>query len=75
MEHSSGVRQSARINFDDDLAANGRRFQSKNAFLANTMERLEERFVEGHDGKSEGNCCSFFLFLFLIYTFLCLCIY
>lgn len=52
-EHSSGVRQSARINFDDDLVANGKRYQSKNAFLANTMERLEERFVEGHDGKSE----------------------
>ncbi|XP_034243948.1 kinesin-like protein unc-104 isoform X7 [Thrips palmi] len=53
-EHSSGVRQSARINFDDDLVANGKRYQSKNAFLANTTERLEERFVEGHDGKSEA---------------------
>lgn len=53
-EHSSGVRQSARINFDDDLVANGKRYQSKNAFLANAIERVEERFVEGHDGKTDG---------------------
>lgn len=53
-EHSSGVRQSARINFDDDLVSSEKRYQSKNSFLANTIERLEERFVEGHDGKSEG---------------------
>ncbi|XP_052128712.1 kinesin-like protein unc-104 isoform X4 [Frankliniella occidentalis] len=52
-EHASGVRQSARINFDDDLIVSGKRYQSKNAFLANTKERLEERFVEGHDGRSE----------------------
>ncbi|XP_043482609.1 kinesin-like protein unc-104 isoform X4 [Leptopilina heterotoma] len=52
-EYSSGVRQSARISFEDDLFG-GHKHSKRNTLLAQTLEKnqqillQEERVVEGH---------------------------
>ncbi|KAL6447859.1 hypothetical protein ACFW04_000152 [Cataglyphis niger] len=53
-EYSSGVRQSARISFEDDLFG-GHKHNKRNTLLAQTLEKNrqimlhEERVVEGHN--------------------------
>ncbi|XP_018372678.1 PREDICTED: kinesin-like protein unc-104 isoform X15 [Trachymyrmex cornetzi] len=53
-EYSSGVRQSARISFEDDLFG-GHKHNKRNSLLAQTLEKNrqimlhEERVVEGHN--------------------------
>ncbi|XP_070157125.1 kinesin-like protein unc-104 isoform X8 [Polyergus mexicanus] len=53
-EYSSGVRQSARISFEDDLFG-GHKHNKRNTLLAQTLEKNrqivlhEERMVEGHN--------------------------
>ncbi|XP_025155584.1 kinesin-like protein unc-104 isoform X10 [Harpegnathos saltator] len=53
-EYSSGVRQSARISFEDDLFG-GQKHNKRNTLLAQTLEKNrqimlhEERVVEGHN--------------------------
>ncbi|XP_017795607.1 PREDICTED: kinesin-like protein unc-104 isoform X4 [Habropoda laboriosa] len=66
-EYSSGVRQSARISFEDDLFGNQKQ-NKRNTLLTQTLEKNrqilmhEERVVEGHndqkDVKDEDDICD-----------------
>ncbi|XP_053983682.1 kinesin-like protein unc-104 isoform X16 [Hylaeus anthracinus] len=66
-EYSSGVRQSARISFEDDLF-DGHKQNKRNTLLTQTLEKNrqillnEERVVEGHneqkDVKDEDDICD-----------------
>lgn len=47
-EYSSGVRQSARISFDDDLFIGQRQVRKSNP-------HVEERVVEGQGGQDDGD--------------------
>ncbi|XP_050470318.1 kinesin-like protein unc-104 isoform X4 [Bombus flavifrons] len=57
-EYSSGVRQSARISFEDDLFGNQKQ-NKRNTLLTQTLEKNrqillhEERVVEGHNEQKE----------------------
>ncbi|XP_026675517.1 kinesin-like protein unc-104 isoform X3 [Ceratina calcarata] len=57
-EYSSGVRQSARISFEDDLFGNHKQ-NKRNTLLTQTLEKNrqillhEERVVEGHNEQKE----------------------
>ena len=48
-EYLSGVRQSARISFDDELFIGQQRPSKRNSLLAQTLEKnhIDERVVEG----------------------------
>ncbi|XP_061937801.1 kinesin-like protein unc-104 isoform X27 [Apis cerana] len=58
-EYSSGVRQSARISFEDDLFGNNQKQNKRNILLTQTLEKNrqillhEERVVEGHNEQKE----------------------
>ncbi|XP_034947689.1 kinesin-like protein unc-104 isoform X4 [Chelonus insularis] len=59
-EYSSGVRQSARISFEDDLFGSHQRGTKKSTLLTQTLEKnqqmimQEERIVEGQTETKEG---------------------
>ncbi|XP_043798283.1 kinesin-like protein unc-104 isoform X18 [Apis laboriosa] len=58
-EYSSGVRQSARISFEDDLFGNNQKQNKRNILLTQALEKNrqillhEERVVEGHNEQKE----------------------
>jgi len=53
-EYASGVRQSARIAFDDEILCNEKWSHRKSSYLGR-LGHPEERIVEGHDGtKLDG---------------------
>lgn len=59
-EYSSGVRQSARISFEDDLFGGHKQNNKRNTLLTQTLEKNrqillhEERVVEGHNEQKDA---------------------